>query len=293
MDLNNLINKIGIKQKEENKALDRYLENSNQIEKLDELLSEFFGIISDKSAPRTYDKEVKEYYNYIHKNINNSGFDIRNLNILVRDYLPVYDVIREDYETNAKFGLFLSALINKNIKNGEEIQLNLPIPVNYLFYKLENAKAHVNIAGDYLGNRAKNSKISTNLAEDYAGENIEGCELHVKKTGEYLGYGAKDSKIYAEEAGEFAGLDIEECELHVRKAGNYLGDSAKNSKIYADEAEYVAGSSMKDSELYIYKLEVELDESCLTGNNKVYLGKESYKKFPEYRRKVKIWKEKT
>ena len=162
MDLNNLIDKIGIKQKEENKALDRYLENSNQMEKLDELLSEFFGIISDKSAPRTYDKEVKEYYNYIHKNINNSDFDIRNLNILVRDYLPVYDVIREDYSTNAKFGLFLSALINKNIKNGEEIQLNLPIPVNYLFYKLENAKAHVNIAGDYLGDRAKNSKISTN-----------------------------------------------------------------------------------------------------------------------------------
>ena len=370
MDLNNLIKGIGIKQKGENKALDRYLENSNKnkekLENLENLLFRFPEIVNDRTNPSLLGEDgIENYYNWVYKNINDFDIDIKNLDILDKKDLPVYDVIKDDYETNKKFGLFLSALINKNIKNGEEIQLNLPIPVNYLFYKLENAKAHVNIAGYELGSKAKNSKIYAEEARDYAGEDIEGCELHVNIAENYLGDKAKNSKVYAEKAGEFAGLDIEECELHVgiaskslgyrakdskiyaeaagdsagrymnncelhvKKSYNSLGKDAKNSKIYAEEAgmyagkdmkgcelhvkkaDYIlgiraenskiyveeagngAGSSMKDSELYIYKLEGKLDESCLTGNNKVYLGKESYKKFPEYRRKVKIWKEKT
>ena len=289
MNLNNLIDKIGIKQKEENKALDEYIENSNKKkEKLENLLSRFSEIINDRTNPSLGGEDgIENYYNWVYKNINN--FDIENLDMLDKEDLPVYNVIREDYSTNEKFGLFLSALINKNIKNGEEIQLNLPIPIHYLFYKLENAKAHVNIAGDYLGNYAKNSEIYAGEAKDNAGLEMQGCELHVNIAGDYLGDRAKNSKIYAEEARDYAGKDIEGCELHVKKVRDQFGTNAKNSEIYADEAGtqtqslkildlFPTGSGMKNSKLFIYKLGDSLDYECLTGNNKIYLGWKSYRK---------------
>ena len=303
MNLNNLINKIGIKQKEENKALNEYIENSNKKkEKLENLLSRFSEIINDRTNPSLWGEDgIENYYNWVYKNINN--FDIENLDMLDKEDLPVYDVIREDYSTNEKFGLFLSALINKNIKNGEEIQLNLPIPIHYLFYKLENAKAHVNIAGDYLGNYAKNSKIYADEAKDNAGLEMQGCELHINIAGDYLGDRAKNSRIYAEEARDYAGKDIEGCELHVKKVRDQFGTNAKNSEIYADEAGtqiqslkildlFPIGSGMKNSKLFIYKLGDSLDYECLKGNNKIYLGWESYRKNTlEYMLNgVRIWR---
>ena len=291
MDLNNLINKIGIKQKEENKALNEYIENSNKNkEKLENLLSRFSEIINDRTNPSLWGEDgIENYYNWVYKNINDFDIDIENLDMRDKEDLPVYDVIREDYSTNEKFGLFLSALINKNIKDGEEIQLNLPIPVNYLFYKLENAKAHVNIAGDYLGNYAKNSEIYAGEAGDTAGLEMQGCELHVNIAGDYLGDKAKNSKVYAEEARDYAGKDIEGCELHVKKARDNFGTNAKNSEIYAEEAGtqiqslkildlFPTGSGMRNSKLFIYKLGDSLDYECLTGNNKIYLGWKSYRK---------------
>ena len=195
MDLNNLINKIGIKQKEENKALDRYLENSiensnkkkEKLENLENLLFRFPEIVNDRTSPSELGEDgIENYYNWVYKNINDFDIDIKNLDILDKKDLPVYDVIKDDYETNNKFGLFLSALINKNIKNGEEIQLDIQIPIHYLFYKLENAKAHVNIAGNYLGRGSKNSVISADQAGDTVGLEMQGCELYVNKAGRYL-----------------------------------------------------------------------------------------------------------
>ena len=256
MDLNNLINKIGIKQKEENKALDTYIENSNQNnEKLETLLSEFKEIITDGAAPRLYiDGKVDEYYNYINKKINDFEFDGKNLNLLLSN-LPLYQIndIIINNDENTKFGLFLSALINKNLKAGEKVQITALMPIDYLFYKLENAEAYVNKAGDHFGKDAKNSKIYADEAGDGAGWGMEGCELHVKKTTDWLGFKTINSRIYADEAGDFA------------------------------------GPFMQNSKLFIYELDGKLHGNCSTENNEVHLGKESYEKFPEYHGKVEIW----
>ena len=332
MDLNNLINKIDIKQERENKALDAYAENYDKNrEKLETLLSKFNGIINDNAAPELLDYEgANDYYNYVYKKINNLDFDIESVNLLTGN-LYLYEIIRNDYKKNAKSGLLLSALINKNVKAGEKVQIKALMPIDYLSYKLENAEAYVNKAGDYFGTAAKNSKIYVYEAGAYAGKdmencelhvkkadhflgndaknskiyvyeagkltgcNMENCELHVKKAGDYLGDNAKNSRIYADEAGNFPGWAMRECELHVKKAGEYLGDRAINSKIYADEAETNAGKDMENSELFIYKLEGKLYKGYLEGKNKIYLGRESYYKHHlKYRLTgVKVWEKKT
>ena len=189
--------------------------------------------------------------------------------------MSVYDTIRSDDRENTEFGLFLSVLINKNLKAGEKVQITTSIPVDYLFYKLENVEAHVNIAGRYLGSEAKNSKIYADEAGDNTGESMERCELHVKTADDSLGSRAKNSKIYADKAGDNTGEFMENCKLYVKEVYYNLGDSAKNSKIYADD------------------LEGNLAGNILKGNNTVYLGKESYEKFLGYHGKVEIWKKKT
>ena len=299
MDLNNLINKIDIKQEKENKALDKYTENTDKNrEKLETLLSEFKEIINDDAAPELWRKweygEVDEYYNYINKKINNFDFDWGNLNLLVSN-LPLYQIndIIKNSDENTKFGLFLSALINKNVKAGEKVQITSLMPINFLFYRLENAEAYVNVAGTNLGSGAKNSKICAEEAGNHAGWNMQGCELHVSKVGDELVDGAKNSKIYADEAGNQSGEFLRESELHVKKTGDELGFGAKKSRIYAGKAGDSAGKHMLASKLFIYELNGRLAVNCLTGNNEIYLGKESYEKFPEYRGKVKIWEKKT
>ena len=286
MDLNKIVDR-----KEDNKASGTHTENSNKKnEKLETLLSEFFSIINDRAAPDLWGEGVNGYYNYIYRKINN--FDIKNVNLLT-DNMSLYDTIRNNDDENEKFGIFLSALINKNVKAGEKVQITIPIPINRLFYKLKDSEAHVNIAGEYLGDFAKNSKIYAGEARDYTGYNMKGCELHVRKTGNRLGSGATNSRIYADEAGEWAGWGMEGCELYVRKADYCLGTRAKNSRVYADEAGDFAGPFMQNSQLFIYDLKGNLAGNVLKGNNTIYLGKESYEKFPEYRNKVEIWDKKT
>ena len=334
MDLEDLIKKIGIKSSTKiNEALDIYIKDSHNKARLEILLSEFLRITSDKSA-HTFTqlashKEIGSYYNYLDKNINNSDFDLAGVTQLTGN-AQLYKIIGSDENTNSKFGLFSSTLINKNIKGGEKVQIITLIPLHFLFYKLKDAEAYVNIAGEYLGYKSKNSKIyadevggnagynmqncelhvkkagdvlvdgSKNSkiyaeeAGDFVGDSIDSCELHVKKAGDYIGYKSKNSRIYAEEAGDYAGSYMRDCELHVKKAGNFLGSGANNSKIYAEEAGINAGYNMKNSELFIYKLDGYLADSCFRRNNEVYLGKESYNKFiqnyPKYINTVKLWK---
>ena len=289
MDLSDLINRIGIKPtNKRNEALDTYVEKRR---KLEMLLLEFKRITSDKAAPDLKrSEEVENYYNYIYNNINNFDFNIFDVNQLTSNVQPY---IKDDPSNNSNFALFLSTLINKTIKKGEKVQLTTRIPMHYLFYKLENAEAHVNIAGNFLGYLAKRSKIQADEVGDDAGKDIESCELHVKKAGYGLGSGAINSTIYADEVEDYAGYNIQNCELHVKKADEELGRDAKNSKIYADEAGINAGYNMENSELFIYKLDENLADSCFKGNNKVYLGEKSYKEFiqsyPEYINKVKLW----
>ena len=293
MDLNDLINRIGIKPStKRNGALDTYINNSQNKARLETLLSEFLRIINNKSAPDSDDMHVQSdkvaiYYNYIYKNLN-VNYTLRDIEkflnypILHVEYNKQED---NDEDIDIKLGLFISAAINKCIKKGEEIHINSRIPIDYPLYKLKYMEAHVNIVCDDLGEQAKNSKI-------YAGE-----------TGDFLGCYANGCEIYAKEAGDYAGYYMQRCELHVKKAGNALGFGAINSKIYADKAGktsyggeevYLIGKGMKDSEIYIDKLIGSLSDDIFKGNNEVYLGKESYNKFiqnyPENINKVKLWK---
>ena len=259
MDLSDLINRIGIKPStKRNEALDTYIENSNQKgEKLEILLSEFLRITSDKSVPNfEWSDEVENYYNYIYKNINNLDFSIADMTQLIGNE-QLYKTIGSYGIKNSKFGLFLSALINKNIKVEEKIELTTVIRIHFLFYKLENAEAYVNIAGDHLGERAKNSKI------------------------------------YADEVLYSAGDQMGNCELNVKKAGYGLGVGAINSKIYADKAGGNVGEGMKNSELWIYELDGDLQNiRAIKKTNKIYIGEASYKRhYIRYKLSgIKVWK---
>ena len=129
MDLNKIVDK-----KDNDKTLGPNTENSSQNkEKLEPLLSEFKNIINDEAISELQkNKGIDACYNYIYKKINNFDFDIKNVNLLTNN-IALYDIKDTyDYIKNRKFGLSLSALINKNLKAGEKVEITTSIPVDYL-----------------------------------------------------------------------------------------------------------------------------------------------------------------
>ena len=225
------------------------MENYNQ--KLETLLSKFGEIINDKCATGPYlPLEYDKYFCCAYKNIKDLNVDIESINLLTSNP-RLYEMIDNPIK-NQRAGLLLSALIDKAVKKGEKIQIKTLMPINCLFYKLENLEAHVNMAGDDLGSRAKNSKI------------------------------------FADKTGHSAGSYMDNCELQVNIAGDYLGHGAKNSKIYAAyEAGNNAGKKMKNSQLFIDKLDGKL-KGNLRIKNRIYLGKESYEHHPVIYRLTRV-----
>jgi hypothetical protein len=247
MKLDDLVKSIGIRPDENNKALNTYIQNKGR---LNSLLSTLNNI---PESLQTAEITEKELYDYIYKGLDGLEYTVSDINKVANS--PIYFGTGYDTGNKRVFGLALSALINKVVKKGDKVQLNMSRSVDHLFYLADGIEAHVNIAGDYLGDSAKNSKI------------------------------------YAEKAEYAAGVSMNKCELHVNEAGNYLGEFADNSKIYAEKAEYAAGHYMDNCELYIKNLIGDLANSCFRRNNEIYLGKESYKLHPiKYKlKRVDIW----
>ena len=292
MKLQDLVNRVNTKPDEKkNGALNTYIQNNTQNKgRLDNPVSTLINMLK---TPQKSEITDEEFYNDVYKELDGLEYTIEDIDKVANS--PIY--FGADYDTGNKriFGLILSALINKVVKKGDEIQLNMSRPVDHLFYLADGIEAHVNVAGSYLGYNAKNSKIYAGDAWGNAGYCMNNCELHANAAGNYLGDSAKNSKIYAGNAGDYAGLSMDNCELHVNIAGDYLGANANNSKIYANETGYNTGMNMKNSKLYL-KLYIkdligEFGGSYFKGRNEIYLGKESYKLHPiKYRlRRVKIW----
>ncbi len=104
----------------------------------------------------------------------------------------------EKLQHSSKLGIFISAAINKNIREGERVFINSPIPIDLLFYNLKGSEAHTDKAGDRLGYCAENSRIYAGNAGAWAGYYLKNSELRVVSALDYLGYGAKNSTVYAE-----------------------------------------------------------------------------------------------
>ena len=268
MKLQDVVNRIGIKPNENNKALNTYIQNNIQNkERLDNFLSALNNI--PKSLQIAEITDIKELYNYIYKGLDGLEYTVSDINKVANS--PIY--FGTGYDTGNKriFGLALSALINKVAKKGDKIQLNISKPMDHLFYLADEIEAHVNTAGKYLGYNAKNSKIYAEKSGDHTGYEMDNCELHVRLAGENLGDSAKNSKIYAEKAEDDAGDHMNNCELHVNETGEYLGIGARNSKIYAEKARYWAGDLMDNCELHVNTAGKYLGNG--TKNSKIYAEK--------------------
>jgi hypothetical protein len=280
------------------------MENKDYVNKysLEGLLSKFYKGPTDKQLfiHNTSLNTHQEYYEYVYRNLNGSNYSIKDLNKLT-DNLAFYTSLDNRYFKNENTGLFLSAIINraalidKAMGKEEKIQINLLKPTDCLFFNSDGIEAHINLAGAFLGEEAKQSKIYVDKTGYLAGYRMDNCELHAEEADHNLGEEANNSRIYVNRAGYLAGCKMNNCELHVNKSGNYLGANANNSIIYANETGYNTGMNMKNSKLYIKKLNGNIADSCFRGNNEIYLSKESYESFikycPQYKEKVKIWKE--
>lgn len=255
MDLKNLVDRIGIESDyKSDKGLRSYskLVTANK-QNLETLVSEFSNIMAEEfdDGGKIYYEMAPAYYEHIYKNIS-GDYNLSDIEIFAKG-TDAYEEI-EDVNKNSNLGLFISAAINKVIKPGERVYIDSDISIDYLLY------------------------------------GFKGAEAYVRRAGNLLGLGAEKSKVYADEAGFAAGESIKASEFNIGKAGTFLGNGAENSSIYAKEAGDCPGFDMTNSKLFIYKLIGNLPVGCFLGNNKIYLGEESYKQHADYYKKgVLIW----
>lgn len=217
-------------------------------ENLEGLLHDFSMIKNEKPdynlCYSTY-REIADFYGKIYNKME-TKYTAKDIEEFARDTRTY-----EKLNYSSKLGLFLSAAINKNIKEKERIFIDSPIPIDLLFYNLNGLEARVNKAGDKLGYCAKNSRIYAHEAGDYAGSDMENSELYIGIAGDSLAEYAKNSRIFARIAGDDAGIYMENSELHIAISEDYLGSGAENSRIYAGKTGIWAGYYIKNSELKV------------------------------------------
>lgn len=217
---------------------------------LEYLLSDFSRIIREKSGPvyKSNTSKAADYYNYVYKNLN-ADYSLSD----VEDFSSAaeLDSLLDDEENSSKLGLFISAALNKVIRGGEKVSINIKKPINYLCYKLKEVEAYLDTAGDLVGCYAENSKIhidkliwmDKNIIFEAPSEVIPAgmgvlfsnafvlCHLS-------LGYVRKNSDIYIKEAGYQLKDDQHYKHAEYILTVDYKLDRKNGNNVFLSEALY-------------------------------------------------------
>lgn len=207
---------------------------------LESILTDFYRL-TGKQSEKLYSNdagEVAKYYEYLYENLNSnySLSDIEKFSGRIE-----LDTMLEDEENNSKIGLFISAALNKVIRNREKVSISARKPINYLCYKLKDAEAYLDIAGDLVGCYSENSKIhikkltATNKKIiNYAPSEVIPAGMgFLLLTGIVLyhlslGYGRKNTEIYLD------GTDFLKRDDLIYKEGEPLLNSYRNAEYKLD-----------------------------------------------------------
>lgn len=231
---------------------------------LESILADFYRL-TGKQSEKLYSNnigEVAKYYEYLYQNLNSnySLSDIEKFSGRLE-----LDTMLEDEENSSKIGLFISAALNKVIRNGEKVSISARKPINYLCYKLKDAEAYLDIAGDLVGCYSENSKIHIKTLTvtnkkiiNYAPSEVISAGMgFLLLTGVVLyhlslGYGRKNTEIYIDGAAFLKGGDM------IYKEGEPLLNSYMNTE-------------------YILNIDYNLDRKK---GNKVFLDEDLYDQHP-------------
>ena len=241
---------------------------------LESILADFYRL-TGKRSEKLYSNnidEVAKYYEYIYENLN-SNYSL--LDVEKFSGRAELDAMLEDEENSSKIGLFISAALNKVIRNGEKVSVSARKPINYLCYKLKDAEAYLDIAGDLVGCYSENSKIHIKnlIATDkkiiaYTPSKvisgiigfliINGIVLYHLS----LGYGRKNTEIYLD------GTNLLKRDDLIYKKGEPLLNSYINAE---------------------YRLDIDWNLDKKKGN-KVFLYEEIYNQHPLFFRVIGLKK---
>lgn len=245
--------------------------------RLEEIISDFYKLTNNESAPAfNYNtlnylnnkSEADEYYEYLNKNLN-ANYSLSDIEEFAGS--AELDKLLDDEEKLSKLGLFISAAVNKVIKNGEKVSINPKIPINYLCYKLKDTEAYIGIGGNLIGCYTENSKIYID---------------NVLVTGKNIAAKAPSEVFYS----VFDGYVMSSNAMVLYHLG--LGYDRKNSKIYIRDIYYqhpVTEPGYKSAE-YIAVIDYDMKKK---NENQVFLSKNFYNQHPLRLRMngIKKWKD--
>ncbi|MEO0220173.1 MAG: hypothetical protein ABIL89_08575 [candidate division WOR-3 bacterium] len=201
------------------KIAERY-EKSVEKTNVDKLLNAFEKI-----------KDLKVDYFYSFYKISSKG--LKSINYSLKDIEDLCPVIEGDED---KIGIYISAAINKIIKDGEEVRLNFGNKrIDFIGLYLSKGKIIVGGgAGDYVGYGMKGGNINMEGgAGNFVGIWMEGGNINIEGgAGDYVGRGMKGGSIsIGGNAGKYVGGSSEGGEIWIDGDYKSIGKNCK-AKIY-------------------------------------------------------------
>jgi len=201
------------------KIAERYKESVEKVSNVDKLLNAFEKI-----------KDLKvDYFDFYEK----ASEKLNSINYSLKDIEDLCPVIEGDED---KIGIYISAAINKIIKDGEEVRLNFGNrKINFLGMYLSRGKVIVEgDAGYYVGYEMDGGNINVEGgASYYVGREMKGGSIYIKgNAGDDVGEEMKGGTIsIGGNAGKCVGDFSEGGEIRIE--GNYksIGENCK-AKIY-------------------------------------------------------------
>ncbi len=176
------------------------------------------------SAKEDY-KEKSEGVKYLEKIISNNRFSeqVPNSNIFGGEdfslqeayYHEVYKLLDKrrynlqdvkkftEKQDNTYTGVFISAALNKIIKDSDTVHLDTIKPLDYLLYRFSKGKVEVDKAGHHFAAKMSGGSVYAKKAGNYAFSEMEGGYGSILVAGDWLGYGMRGGKIEVHKAGEY------------------------------------------------------------------------------------------
>ncbi|MEM2174767.1 MAG: hypothetical protein QXI58_04000, partial [Candidatus Micrarchaeia archaeon] len=151
------------------------------------------------------------FYEIFSKELNFITYSLKD----IEDLCPI---IKGDED---KIGVYISAVINKIIKDEDEVRLNF-------------GDRRINFIGMYL---SKGKIIVEGNAGDFVGSWMKGGSIHIKGNGRnYVGYEMGNGNIIVEgNAGGFVGCRMKGGIIHIKgNAGSFVGCYSKGGEIRID-----------------------------------------------------------
>ncbi len=216
MDLKGIIKRIGINPdrtiKDDLRSdYDKHLEGQKYLEK----------VISENPLKQDIEVNYSAYYDKFYNLLEEGRYSLLDVSVFASK------------QTDKHLGIFVSAAINKIIREDQEMALYMTVPLDYLFYRFSRGHTKVNIAGYDFCKFMTGGDVKAHRVGNYAFFKVSGGHGEVESAGDYFAKEMENGMVFANKVGDNAFCHMKGGYGEIIEAGSFFGTELENGRVKA------------------------------------------------------------